>query len=181
MDAGIAAVLGAAVGLVGVLGGSWLQTLTQRRILADQDRRQLQQERLRQYVELLTAGRKVRYIALRTFEKLATSTVGEVDEILTTMSRAYYLIAITSPRQTVELAWTLRENTFDLWRLARDQPEAPRADWLAAVRLVRADADRFRLHIRAELSIAPTEPREAGEGDLEADPPEATSDSRSRS
>jgi hypothetical protein len=176
MDAGIAAVLGAAVGLVGAVTAAWFQARAQRQSRDDEIRQELQQARLLQYVELLTAAREVRYIALRTFQKLATRTVGEVDEVLTKMSKAYYLIAITSSQQTADLAWALRESAFDLWRRARDDPNSNRADWLADVRKVRADAEQFRLRVRQELAIAPVEPREPHEDDPQAVPTNSKAD-----
>jgi hypothetical protein len=159
MDPGIAAVLGAAVGLLGALVVAWSQARsakdardTQARnakeAREDQARSDQQQERLHNYVDMLTTAREVRFISLRIFEKLATRSVSEVDDVLTKMSRAYYLIALTSPGRTSELAWTLRESAFDVWRLARDHPETKKVDWLAEVRKVRGDAERFRLHVR---------------------------------
>jgi hypothetical protein len=181
MDPGIAAVLGAAVGLVGALivAGSQArsakearedQARNERQAREDQARRERQQERLRHYVDLLTTAREVRYISLRTFQKLATRSVSEVDDVLTEMSRAYYLIALSAPPQAEALARTLRESAFDVWRLARDDPQAKREDWLAAVRKVRGDAERFRLHVREELGITPAEPTEPSKDELAAAP-----------
>lgn len=92
------------------------------------------------------------------------------------MSKAYYLIAITSSQQTADLAWALRESAFDLWRRARDDPNSNRADWLADVRKVRADAEQFRLRVRQELAIAPVEPREPHEDDPQAVPTNSKAD-----
>jgi hypothetical protein len=76
------------------------------------------------------------------------------------MSRAYYLIALTAPPETEILARKLRESAFDVWRLARDHPQATREDREARVDEVRGDAEAFRLHVRKELDIAPAEPAE---------------------
>jgi hypothetical protein len=181
MDPGIAAVLGAAVGLFGALivAGSQArsakktrddQAREDREARKDQARREQQEERLHYYVDLLTTAREVRYISLRTFEKLATRSVSEVDQVLTKMSRAYYLIALTSPGQTAELAGTLRESAFDVWRLARDHPETEKDRWLLEVRKVRGDAERFRLHVREELGIALAEPAEPSADEVAATP-----------
>jgi hypothetical protein len=121
-------------------------------------------------VDLLSTAREVRYISLRTFQKLATRSVSEVDGVLTEMSRAYYLIALTAPPETETLARALRESAFDVWRLARDHPQATREDQHAAVGKVRGDAERFRLHVRNELDIAPAEPVEPSADELATTP-----------
>ena len=91
MDQGLAAVAGAVVGLLGALIVAGFQARSaredrkdqarnERQAREDQARRDLQRERLRHYVDLLTTAREVRYISLRTFQKLATRSVSEVDE-----------------------------------------------------------------------------------------------------
>jgi hypothetical protein len=128
MDAGLAAVLGAATGAVGALVAAYIQARSQRDARQDDAKQELIKERLRVYVQLLTAVREIRYIALRAFQRLAVLSVDEVDPVLTQTSRAYYMIAITASEETTKLAWRLREDAFDLWRMARDKPDCERSE-----------------------------------------------------
>jgi hypothetical protein len=156
MDATTAALVGAGIGaavtLAGTFGVSIIQGHRERDARQEHAVAQLEKERRIEYVNLLTAAREVRYVALRTFEHLATRPVGEVDSLLTQLSKAYYMIALTASADTSSLAWELRESVFDLWRKARDHPES--GDYRAEVRKVREMAERFRSHVRDELKLA---------------------------
>jgi hypothetical protein len=165
MDAATAGLAGAGIGaavtLIGTFGASFLQNRRDRearRHEAEVRRQeaiaQLEKERRAEYVSLLVSVREIRYIALRTFQGLATRPVGEVDTLLTQLSGAYYRIALIAPDDTRQLAWTLRESAFELWRKARDHPEAGK--YQHDMKEIRDLTDRFRSHVAGELNLTRT-------------------------
>jgi hypothetical protein len=155
VDQAAAALIGTAIGAtIGLLGsgGLWiLQGRRDRSVREEAARVEVERERRLQYVEFLTVAREVRYASIRSFERLATRPIEDVDVLLTQLSRAYYTIALTAPADTAALAWTVREYVFDLWRLARNDP--PPNGWHTDVRAVRAAVENFREHVRRELNI----------------------------
>lgn len=159
MDAAVAGLVGtgvgAAIGAAGVLAAATVQDRSQQRVTKEQARQSRTNDLLREYVQLLALVRQLRYVALRAFEGGEVQTADQVDNLLTEMSRAYYTIVMIAPDDTARLAWTLREQAFDLWRLARDTHQPDRSVWLPAVREIRGTGESFRLHVRAELGLAP--------------------------
>jgi phosphoglycolate phosphatase-like HAD superfamily hydrolase len=167
MDAATAGLAGAGIGaavtLIGTFGASILQNRREREARRHEAevRRQeaiarLEKERRTEYVSLLVSVREVRYIALRTFQRLATRPVGEVDALLTQLSGAYYRIALIAPDDTRQLAWKLRESAFELWRKARDHPEAGK--YQDDMKEIRDLTDQFRSHVADELNLTRTAP-----------------------
>lgn len=161
MDAVAAALIGTGIGatatLAATFGVSILQGRRERALRKEQAIAQLQKERRIEYVKLLTATRELRYIAIRRFHNQAIRPVGEVDSLLTQLSTAYYMIALTSSEDTRSLAWDLRESIFDLWR--DDDPESwrddtPRSDeYRRKLRKARENTALFRSHVTAELKL----------------------------
>jgi len=166
MSAGVTAFLGAIVGAVVTLfatfGVLFVQNRQRRRERREKVVAQLKKERQIEYVNLLTSAREVRYAALRIFEDRAIRPVGEVDSLLTQMSRAYYIIALITPEDTRRLAWELREAVFNLWQRALDYPE-PR-DYRDEFGKVRALVEEFRNYVKNELAESADEARPAWRG-----------------
>jgi len=166
MDAATAALVGAGIGaavtLVGTFGVSFQQGRRERAARKEKATAQVEKERRIEYVNLLTSAREVRYVALRTFQHLATRPVGEVDSLLTQLSKAYFMIALTAPDDTNRLAWNVRESVHQLWSKARDHPES--SDYQADVKKAVEIAKAFRCHVRDELNLAEA----ATEGDSSA-------------
>jgi hypothetical protein len=155
MDAATAALVGAGIGaavtLAGTFGVAILQGRRERAIRREYAAANLEKERRIEYIKMLTSARELRYIALRTFQHLATRPVNDVDSLLTELSRAYYMIALIAPEDTRLLAWDLRESIFKLWTMARDNPDTDQyQDYLAKVREF---AGKFRVHVTAELNL----------------------------
>jgi hypothetical protein len=155
VDAATAALIGAGIGAAVTLavsfGAAFLQDRRERVIRREHAIAQLEKERRIEYVKLLTSAPELRYIALRTFQHLATRPVSEVDSLLTDLSRAYYMIALTAPDDTRRLASDLRESIFELWRKARDHPET--GEYQTDLRKAREPAAQFRSHTTAELNL----------------------------
>jgi hypothetical protein len=89
MDEATAALVGAVAGIAGSAGTWFLQDHRYRAVRREDARRALQRELREEYVNFLTSVREVRYVCLRTLEKLATKPVSDVDSLLTELSRAY--------------------------------------------------------------------------------------------
>jgi hypothetical protein len=165
MDAATAGLAGAGIGavvtLIGTFGTSILQSRRDRARRRQEATAHLEKERRAEYVNLLVTTRELRYIALRTFQHLATRPVGEVDTLLTQLSAAYYRIALTAPEDTRQLAWDLRESVFALWRKARDHPESGR--YQDDMKKVRDLTAKFRSHVAAELNLTSVSHQENSE------------------
>jgi hypothetical protein len=155
MDAATAGLAGAGIGaavtLIGTFGASILQNRRDRATRRQDAITQLEKERRTEYVNLLVTTRELRYVALRTFQHLATRSVGEVDTLLTQLSAAYYRIALTAPEDTRQLAWELRESVFEVWRKARDHPDSGK--YPDDMKKIRELSAKFRSHVATELSL----------------------------
>ena len=154
MDAATAALIGTAIGGASSLAVAALAGRQARRARAEERGHDLETERRATYVRFLTYSRDVRYAALRAYQQRAFRSVGEVDALLTQLSSAFYMIALTAPSAIVVDAQSLREEVFDLWRLARDEPNADPDVWHAQLENVWATQQRFRQHVRRELHLA---------------------------
>lgn len=130
---------------------SFLQDRRERAARREVTVAQLEKERRIEYVRFLTCVRELRYVALRKFEQLETRPISEVDNLLTQLSTAYYMIVLTAPQDTSALALELRDATFGLSRKARDHPDSE--DYRSDIRKVRAIVERFRAHVRTELDL----------------------------
>jgi hypothetical protein len=153
MDAATAALIGtgigAAVTLAGTFGVSILQGRRERDVRKESAIAQLEMERRTEYVKLLTAARELRYVFMRKRQGQADRPAGEVDSLLTQLSAAYYMIALTAPEDTRRLAWDLRESIFELWRA--DHPESEQ--YRGHLRKARENSERFRSHVTTELKL----------------------------
>jgi len=155
MDATTAALVGASIGaavtLAGTFGVAILQGRRERALGKERAAAKLEKERRIEYIRLLTSARELRYVALRTFQHLATRPVSEIDNLLTELSKAYYMIALTAPEDTRRLASDLRESIVELWRKAPDDLETDQyeSDLATARELTR----QFRIHVTAELNL----------------------------
>jgi len=160
MDTATAALVGAGIGaavtLAGTFGVAIIQGRREHVLRRENAVAQLEKERRIEYIKMLTSARELRYIALRTFQDLATRPVSEVDSLLTELSRSYYMIALTAPEDTRRLASDLRQSIFKLWRKARDHPETDQ--YQADLARVRVRAGRFRTHVTAELNLTEVAP-----------------------
>jgi hypothetical protein len=154
MDAATAALVGTAIGGLSSLAVATLAARQARRARAEERRHDLDTERRAAYIRCLTSSREVRYAALRAYQQRAFRSVGEVDQLLTQLSSAFYMIALMAPDAVVADAQALREAVFDLWRLARDEPNADAGVWRAHLEAVWAAQQRFRHHVRRELHLA---------------------------
>ncbi|HEX5096879.1 MAG TPA: hypothetical protein VFX21_12725 [Acidimicrobiia bacterium] len=163
MDAATAALIGTAIGGLSSLAVAALGTRQARRARAEERRHDLDTERRATYIRFLTHSRDVRYAALRAYQQRAFRSVGEVDALLTQLSSAFYMIALMAPDEIVADAQALREAVFDLWRLARDEPNADPDVWRAQLERVWAAQRGFRQLVRRELHLtrhSGTPPRE---------------------
>lgn len=153
MDAATAALvgtgIGAAVTLAATFGSSILQGRRERTVRKEDAIARLQMERRVEYVKLLTAARELRYIFIRKRQGQAARPAGEVDSLLTQLSAAYYMIALTAPEDTRRLAWDLRESIFELWRA--DHPESEQ--YRGHLREARENTALFRSHVTTELKL----------------------------
>ena len=89
MDAGLAAILGASVVACGAFAVALIQARVHRADRAEDARTQLINRRLDAYVDLLTAARELRFVAIRTLEGAPHRPDDQVDSIRTAISSAY--------------------------------------------------------------------------------------------
>jgi hypothetical protein len=160
MDAATAALAGTVIGGLSSLAVAALGGRQARWARAEERRHDLDTERRTAYIRFLTYSRDVRYAALRAYQQRAFRSVGEVDALLTQLSSAFYMIAVMAPEAIVADAQALREAVFDLWRLARDEPNADSDVWRSQLEQVWATHRRFRERVRRELHLAGAAARE---------------------
>ncbi|MEU0002720.1 hypothetical protein ABZ079_00030 [Streptomyces sp. NPDC006314] len=149
MDSGIAAVLGAAVGAVGGLGGSWFTLLGQRQQRRSERARWRDDMRRQAYTSLLdccerlSAGWWVAADVLRSQhgdEGLREERFLRTHELWTEFSTAVAAVSVAGPQQVAQAAEPLIDIMFEL--------DSAGTDWRDAVRAGRqrgltAFADRF--------------------------------------
>jgi hypothetical protein len=115
------------------------------------------ERRLGTYIDFSESARIVRYAALRRFQGHPPPPVGEMDRVLTSLSRAYYMIELVPPDKTAGLAKALRDSAEELWRRSADLAGAPKSHWEAEVLRTRAAAHAFRQHVKGELPFTADE------------------------
>jgi hypothetical protein len=157
MDAGLAALLGALIGgLVGA-GTAWMQGRRDKAARAELAQAERIERLLATYIDFSESARTVRYAALRQFQGHPPTAVMEMDRVLTSFSRAYYMIELLAPDETARLAKALRDSAEELWRRSADLAGAPKPKWEDEVRRTRAAAQAFRRHVKREVPFSADE------------------------
>ena len=155
VDQGTAAILGALAGASGAIGVALLQVRAQKNARAADARQELVRQRLEAYIDLLTAARELRFVALRTFQGSQDRSPSEIDAMRTNISKAYYVTSLTANREITDAAKELRDAAINLYRYSQSYPDA---DWekkaYPMIKHVRETSDSFRELVRPELGIA---------------------------
>jgi hypothetical protein len=138
-------------GVIGVLVGGSITTIGNLLLFRRQqeaaaradvlaDRARVRAERKAAYLRLLTAARRLRYIARNAHSADATA----IDDLRTEISTTQYEIELIASYEIAEAANTLRRKTLDYLNAARDgQPtDEPRREARAAVSALITTAQR---------------------------------------